>query len=229
MIAIISDIHGNHAALVAVLDELDRVGVKKIICLGDVAGYYCQINECCETLQTRNVFSLMGNHDWYLAAGEPCPRSNSANRCLDYQRAIISKANLDWLASLKPEAQIDGLDIVHGGWNDPLEEYMVPSTEYFSQIPGQFFASGHTHVPCIWSGGGKTYCNPGSVGQPRDGDPRASFAIWDRTGFLLQRVPYDFKSLQQEMQNAGFEEYFYENLAVGTRIGGKIDKLEKRD
>lgn len=228
MIAIISDVHGNHAALIAVLDELDRIGVKKIICLGDVAGYYCQINACCETLQARNVFSLMGNHDWYLAMGEPCPRSNSANRCLDYQRGIISKANLDWLASLKPQAQIDGLDIVHGGWNDPLEEYMVPSTEYFSRISGQFFASGHTHVPCIWSGGGKTYCNPGSVGQPRDGDPRASFAIWDQEVFSLYRVPYDFRPLQEEMRSAGFEEYFYNNLAAGTRIGGKIDTLEKR-
>lgn len=228
MIAIISDIHGNYAALAAVLDELDRIGVERIICLGDVAGYYCQINACCETLQARNIFSHMGNHDWYLATGEPCPRSSSANRCLDYQREVITETNLGWLATLKPQAQVDGLNIVHGGWNDPLDEYLVPSTEYFSQFPGYFFASGHTHVPCIWSGDGKTYCNPGSVGQPRDGDPRASFAIFDKLNFSLRRVEYDFKSLQQEMKNAGFEKYFYENLSIGARIGGKIDKLEKR-
>lgn len=228
MLAIISDIHGNHAALIAVLDELDRIGVEKIICLGDVGGYYCQINECCETLQARNVFSLMGNHDWYLATGEHCQRSNSANRCLDYQRKVISKINLDWLTTLKPKAKIDGLNIVHGGWNDPLDEYVMPSTEYFADIQGHFFASGHTHIPCIWSGGGKTYCNPGSVGQPRDGDARASFAILNHTEFSLHRVEYDFKPLQKDMKNAGFEAYFYENLATGTRIGGKIDKLEKQ-
>jgi len=228
MIAIISDIHGNNAALTAVLDELARIRVEKIICLGDVTGYYCQINECCETLRARNVFSLMGNHDWYLVSGENCPRSNSANRCLEYQRKVISKSNLHWLTTLKPQAEVDGLNIVHGGWIDPLDEYVVPSTEYFSRIPGYFFSSGHTHVPCIWSGGGKTYCNPGSVGQPRDGDPRASFAIFDNMKFSLSRIQYDFKPLQVEMHNAGFEKYFYENLAIGARIGGKIDKLEKR-
>jgi predicted phosphodiesterase len=228
MLAIISDIHGNHAALIAVLNELERMGIKKIICLGDVGGYYSQINECCETLQTRNIFSLMGNHDWYLATGEQCPRSNSANRCLDYQRKIISRTNLDWLTTLKPQAQIDGLNIVHGGWNDPLDEYVKPSTDYFAYIQGHFFASGHTHVPCIWSNGIKSYCNPGSVGQPRDGDARASFAIWNYMDFSLHRVQYDFKSLQKDMQHAGFEEYFYENLANGTRIGGKIDTVDKQ-
>lgn len=225
MIAIISDIHGNHAALTAVLDEVGRIGVDRIICLGDIAGYYCQINACCELLQEKGVFSLMGNHDWYLTTGEQCPRSNSANRCLDYQQKIITKANLHWLASLKPEARIDNLNIVHGGWNNPLEEYVVPSAEYFSLLPGRFFASGHTHVPCIWSDDDKTYCNPGAVGQPRDGDPRASFAIFDNIGFSLHRVDYDIKALQEEMHAAGFEDYFYENLSNGARIGGKIDKL----
>jgi len=229
MIAIISDIHGNHAALAAVLDQIRRIGAERIICLGDVGGYYCQINACCEALQENNVLSLMGNHDWYLATGTQCPRSNSANRCLDYQREVISKANLDWLASLKPQAQIDGLNIVHGGWNDPLDEYVVPSIEYFADLPGRFFASGHTHVPCVWSVGGKTYCNPGAVGQPRDGDPRASFAILDHAKFSLDRVEYDIQALQQEMQGAGFEEYFYENLSIGARIGGKIDTLGGRE
>ena len=167
----------------------------------------------------------MGNHDWYLATGESCPRSNSANRCLDYQRTIISKNNLDWLATLKPNALIEELNIVHGGWHDALDEYITPSTDYFADIQRHFFASGHTHVPCIWSDGDKTYCNPGSVGQPRDGDARASFAIWDGKEFSLYRVVYHFRPLQQAMQNAGFEAYFYENLAMGTRIGGKIDTL----
>ncbi|WP_291993477.1 metallophosphoesterase family protein [Candidatus Accumulibacter sp. ACC003] len=227
MIGIISDIHGSHVALAAVLARLDEMAVSEIICLGDIGGYYCQVNECCEELRSRNIFSLMGNHDWYLATGETCPRSASANRCLDYQRRILAETNRSWLQSLKPRADIGALSIVHGGWNDPLDEYVVPSVEYFSCLEGRFFASGHTHVPCVWGAGDKKYCNPGSVGQPRDGDPRAAFALWDRDSgvFTLQRVRYNYVLLQTAMKQAGFEPYFYENLSRGTRIGGKVDSL----
>ncbi len=228
MTGIISDIHGNHEALSAVLEELDRMGVDRVICLGDVGGYYCQVNECCETLRKRGIFTLMGNHDWYLATGGSCPRSGSANRCLDYQRKVIRGDNLKWMASLSPRALIDGLSVVHGGWSDPLDEYVVPSNGYFAGMTGRQFASGHTHVPCIWTGGEKAYCNPGSVGQPRDGDPRASFAAWDGRDFRLFRVAYDVESLQMEMRKSGFAPYYYENLSAGTRIGGKVDRLERQ-
>ena len=227
MIGIISDIHGNHVALSAVLARLDKLGVSKIICLGDVGGYYCEINECCEELQARNIFTLMGNHDWYLATGESCPRSNSVNVCLDYQREIITDANKEWLSSLTPQAQRGALNIVHGGWLDPLDEYLVPSSEYFSRFEGRLFASGHTHVPCVWKGENQTYCNPGSVGQPRDGDPKASFAILDEMNFTLHRVEYDIEKIQAKMKTAGFTPYFYENLSIGSRIGGKIDTLTR--
>lgn len=226
MIGIISDIHGNHVALEAVLERLDEMGASKIICLGDVGGYYCQINECCETLQKRKISTLMGNHDWYLATGESCPRSNSVNICLEYQRSIISDNNKKWLSSLKPQEKINELNIVHGGWLDPLDEYMVPSAEYFSKLEGTLFASGHTHVPCVWTGGSKAYCNPGSVGQPRDGDPRASFATLNAGFFEIHRVVYDIEKIQNKMKLAGFSSYFYENLTIGSRIGGKIDSLQ---
>ncbi|RJQ68734.1 MAG: metallophosphoesterase [Desulfobacteraceae bacterium] len=225
MIGIISDIHGNYVALSAVLTQLDEMGVSEIICLGDIGGYYCQINECCEELQNRKIFSLMGNHDWYLATGEGCPRSNSANVCLDFQRGVISSANLDWLASLPSEANIYGINIVHGGWRNPIDEYLNPTKKYFSEISGRYFASGHTHVQCNWSGEGKIYCNPGSVGQPRDGDPRTAFAIWDGSLFSLHRIDYDIHCLQQTMMAAGFAPYYYENLDRGRQIGNKIDDL----
>lgn len=222
MIGIISDIHGNYEALKAVLNELDRIKVKKIICLGDIAGYYCQINECCEALRERNIFSLMGNHDFYLTTGESCPRSNSANACLDYQRKVIKPENMEWLASLSFSSEKDALRIVHGGWNDPMDEYINPSREYFDSLNGSYFASGHTHVPCVWSGGGKTYCNPGSVGQPRDGNPKASFALWSGTGFELKRVDYNIEMIQKAMIEVGFSPYFFDNLSKGVQIGGGI-------
>ncbi len=224
-IAIISDIHGNHVALSAVLSKLDSLGVTEIVCLGDIGGYYCQINECCDELRAREIFCLMGNHDWYLVNNKTCPRSNSANICLQYQQKVISDSNKSWLSTLLPHAKLGSLNIVHGGWSDPIDEYVKPSAEYFSSIEGIFFASGHTHVPCILDMQNKTYCNPGSVGQPRDGDPRASFALFDGKHFSLHRVEYDYTITQEKMREAGFKPYFYENLSKGTRIGGVIDSL----
>ena len=221
MIGLISDIHGNYPALQAVLSKLDELGVCEIICLGDIGGYYSQVNECCDALRARGIFSLMGNHDWYLVEGTDCPRSNSANVCLDYQRRVITAENLAWLASMSPSAEMHGIRMVHGGWSDPIDEYVRPSEAYFDALEGRYFASGHTHMPCIWSGNGKTYCNPGSVGQPRDGNPEAAFALWDGEKFELCRVAYDIKATQQAMAEAGFTSYFYENLAMGVRIGGK--------
>jgi predicted phosphodiesterase len=226
MIGIISDVHGNHVALMAVLAELDALGVREILCLGDIAGYYSQINECCDTLRERNVFSLTGNHDGYLVAGGGCLRSDSATRCLMYQHKIITPSNLAWLATLPYRARKHNVDLVHGGWNDPLEEYLKPSQTYFDALAGQYFASGHTHVQYLWSGNDKVYCNPGSVGQPRDGDPRAAYAIWDGQTFALRRVEYDVAETQRLMRDAGFAPYFYDNLSTGSRIGGKIDRFD---
>ncbi|MNY09468.1 phosphodiesterase [compost metagenome] len=201
------------------------MGVTEVICLGDVGGYYCQINECCETLRQRNIKTIMGNHDWYLAKGEICPRSNSANDCLNYQRKVITSENLAWLASLPERALVHNVDIVHGGWNDPIDEYVRPSSEYFAAFSGKYFASGHTHVQHVWSNGEKTYCNPGSVGQPRDGDPRAAFATWDGNSFRIHRIEYDIGKIQREMALAGFSPYYSENLSKGASIGGKISAL----
>ena len=225
MIGIISDIHGNHAALSAVLAELDRLGVDEIICLGDTAGYYSEINACCDALRARGIFSLLGNHDAYIARREPCPRSNSANACLDYQHKVISAANRAWLESLPERANLHGLELIHGGWNDPLDEYLEPSDAYFAERPGRYFASGHSHVQYLWHGNGKTWCNPGSVGQPRDGDPRAAFATWDGQAFTLHRIAYDIEAAQRAMAQAGFTDYFYDNLAKGTQIGGRISAI----
>ncbi|MDY0884071.1 metallophosphoesterase family protein [Dongia soli] len=225
MIGIISDIHGNYPALQAVLRALDLQNIVRIYCLGDVAGYYCQINECCALLRKREIPTLMGNHDWYLTSGNYCPRSRSANDCLDYQRKNIDREHLDWLSKATLRMQIDdAIDCVHGGWDDPLDEYVIPSEGYFGRFPFSLFLSGHTHVQGIWKGSGKTYCNPGSVGQPRDGDPHAAFATWDGANFNLHRVAYDIDDVAEAMTAAGFPAYYHENLRNGLRIGGTLSK-----
>lgn len=114
MIGIISDIHGNYVALQKVLEELDDMDIKEIYCLGDVVGYYSQVNEVCDELRARNVQCVMGNHDWYMVAKSFCPRSKSVNDCLRYQRKIITEDNLRWLSTFPFYRDFDNLRMVHG-------------------------------------------------------------------------------------------------------------------
>ena len=217
-IAFISDIHGNYEALKSVLHKIDEMGIKSIFCAGDVAGYYCQINEVCTELQKRNIPCVMGNHDWYLAGGGFCPRSRSVMDCLLYQRKIISKNNLDWLKTFSINMHIGDVHMVHGGWADPIDEYLKPSNEYFEKIEGRFFVSGHTHVQRIDRyKNGKIYCNPGSVGQPRDGNPKAAFSTFNGSDFEMHRVGYDMHAIFECMEKAGFNDYYYGGLKTGSK------------
>ncbi len=216
-IGILSDIHGNYEALKAVLGELDKMGVSEIYCLGDVVGYYSQVNECCDELRARNIPCLMGNHDWYMAGGGFCPRSKSVNDCLVYQRKVIRDENLRWLQSFPVQRKIGELHMVHGGWADPIDEYLQPNEEYFLKVIGNVFSSGHTHVQsCEKYGNGKIHCNPGSVGQPRDNNPMSAFAVYDGE-FSLHRVEYDMQVVFDLMDKAGFSDYYYGCLKTGAK------------
>lgn len=215
-LGLISDIHGNYEALKAVLAELDRMNVTEVYCLGDVAGYYSQINECCDELMSRQIPCVMGNHDWYMAGGGFCPRSKSVNDCLVYQRSVIKDDCLEWMKNFPVQRWVYDIHMLHGGWSDPIDEYMKPTHEYFSQIPGKKFVSGHTHVQLLQYFDGKTYCNPGSVGQPRDNDPRAAFAVYDGD-FYLHRVMYDIQKVFDLMNKAGFNDYYYGCLKNGAK------------
>lgn len=220
MIALISDIHGNFVALQEVLAAIDSLGITNIYCLGDIVGYYPQVNEVCDELRRRKVNCVIGNHDWYMLADSFCARSQTVNDALAYQKKIISTDNIAWLKSLPVHLEYNGLKMVHGGWNDPIDEYLEPTKEYFDQVGGSFFASGHKHVQRLEDYGNKVYCNPGSVGQPRDGDNRAAFATWDGSKFELHRVAYDFKKVGELMEAAGFSGYYYQRLASGAKDNG---------
>jgi putative phosphoesterase len=216
-IGLISDIHGNYEALKEVLDSLDRMQVTEIYCLGDVVGYYSQVNECCEELRKRNISCLMGNHDWYMAGGGFCPRSKSVNDCLVYQRKIITAENIKWVKTFDIQRQVENINMVHGGWADPIDEYLLePTEEYFLKVQGEAFVSGHTHIQSLHQFNKKTYCNPGSVGMPRDNDPRAAFAIYDGS-FSLHRVEYNMQKVFDLMEKAGFDDYYYGCLKTGAR------------
>lgn len=216
MIAIISDIHGNYPALAEVLKIIRSMHVDEVYCLGDIVGYYPQVNECCALLQKQNVKCILGNHDWYLASGTSCTRSRSANECLKYQHSIISSENRKWLSLLPVLMFRDNLSMVHGGWTNPLDEYVLPTDEQLRAIPTAFGCSGHTHKQSIHQAEGKVYCNPGSVGQPRDNDCRAAFATFNEGTFALHRVEYNIDDTCNAMESAGFCEYYYKRLRTGA-------------
>lgn len=217
---IISDVHGNYPALVKVMEALDFYNIQQVYCLGDVAGYYCMLNECIELLRKKNVTNIRGNHDSYLLYGHACSRSKTVNECINYQKSILSDENKDWLAQSVSSLKLGDIQMSHGGWIDGAEEYLNEPTEtYFQSLEGQYFLSGHTHRQMLFQWGKKLYCNPGSVGQPRDGNAKAGFAIFDNGKISLHRSAYDIDWIAGAMNKAGFGEYVYQNLYKGTQIG----------
>lgn len=227
LIAIISDIHGNLPALESVLEDIEKYNVKQIISLGDVSGYYPYINEVIEILRDKDVINLIGNHDRYVIDNTECPRSHSANFCLTYQKKVITKENKEWLQKSISNYERDDISMVHGGWINNEDEYITNiKDEYFEKLDFNYFFCGHTHVQKhIKMKNEKEFINPGSVGQPRDGNNQAAYCLFDESNneVILKRVSYDIDEVAKKMKELGFKEKFYENLYNGTRIGGKID------
>ena len=233
MIAVIADIHGNLPALESVLSDIDKYKPDCIISLGDVSGYYPFINECVELLDSRNVTNILGNHDRYIIDNIDCPRSYSANQCLIYQRSVIQDDNRKWLQKSVPFIRLDDTLMLHGGIKDYEDEYIYKlSDSYFSKMAEKYCFCGHTHVQKkVLLRSGKVFINPGAVGQPRDGDPRAAYCLYDEKygQVKLIRVSYNIKVVAEKMNSLGFEEKYYSNLYNGTRIGGKVDTISYGD
>jgi len=221
MIAIISDIHGNLPAFEAVLQDIKSRKVDSIISLGDIAGYYCFINECIELCRENNIINILGNHDEYLISKKGCPRSYSANVCLKYQMDTITSDNLLWLSNSIRYFDDEKMSLRHGGWNDPLDEYIYDfSFDLVLEYSQSIFASGHTHIQSYRMDHDKVYFNPGSVGQPRDYNPRAAYAIINDDGSVeLFRCDYPIEKTVDKMIALGFQERISSCLYRGCKIG----------
>ena len=230
MIAIVSDIHGNLPALQSVLNDIKKHKVSKIISLGDISGYYPFINEVIGLLKENNVINLIGNHDRYIIDDTECPRSYTANICLKYQKDVITTENKVWLKQSINKYEFANVSMVHGGWVDNEDEYLYKVTDdYFNMFHFKYFFCGHTHVQKhIIMKSGKEFINPGSVGQPRDGDNKAAYCLFDLSNntIKLKKVPYNIDIVAEKMKSLGFEEKVYNNLYQGSRIGGTVDTIK---
>lgn len=222
-LAILSDVHGNYPALRAVLDDIDEQNVQGIICLGDIVGYYCQVNECIDELRSRRIHCLLGNHDYYMISGTCCD-SRTVKMCIDYQTTIIRKDNLDWLKTLSPFYDSEIVSFRHGGWKDAIEERIqLFDFSVVSSYNQRCYFSGHTHKQNIQfdEARDKVYCNPGAVGQPRDNDPRAAYAIINSDKSIdLRRVEYDIDSIVNKMKEANQGDWIWKGLYTGEKVGG---------
>jgi diadenosine tetraphosphatase ApaH/serine/threonine PP2A family protein phosphatase len=234
-VAILSDIHSNWHALVAVLEELPEVD--EILCLGDVVGYGGDPKRCVDEVTKRGWMTLVGNHD--RACTDPDILSwfnDDAASAIRWTHQQLGARRLKWLKDL-PEATIrhDTL-LVHASPRDPIYEYILDDASAAANLAlldDQVCFHGHTHVPGIFAfrnGGvghqyqlgvrkleGPALVNPGSVGQPRDGNPDASYGIWDveAGSFEFRRVSYDREAAKQAIMKAGLPERFAARLDLG--------------
>ena len=216
-VGVISDVHGNKVALDAVLEDLPPVDA--LVCAGDVVGYNPWPAECVDELRERDVPTVMGNHDRAVASGTTFRFNNMAAAGVKYAREELTGDQLDWLESL-PDERVeleDRLKLVHGHPDDP-DRYTYPDEFSARMLEGEdVLVMGHTHVQHCERYGEGIVLNPGSVGQPRDGDPRAAYAVvdLDGMGFDLYRVEYDIDAVIDAVEAAGLPERIGQRLKMG--------------
>jgi len=215
-IGIISDVHGNRVALDTVLADMPPVDA--LVCAGDVVGYNPWPAECVDELRERGVPTVMGNHDRAVASGTAFRFNNMAAAGVEHAREELDDEQLAWLDAL-PDEQIDfdgRMKLVHGHPDDP-DRYTYPD-EFSARMLDEedVLVMGHTHVQHCERFGEGIVLNPGSVGQPRDGDPRAAYAVVDLDGMDvdLHRVEYDVDAVIEAVRETD----------VPDRIGQRLKK-----
>ena len=237
-IAVISDIHGNRHALDAVLAEIDRERPDVLWCLGDTVGYGPSPNECCDAVRTRADLCLVGNHDLAaLGHVDLAEFNHDAAAAARWTQSALTPASRAFLETLRPAARTDGAELYHASPLDPVWEYVLSDEAALAALDATdapVVLVGHSHVAlAILLGGGglrlapngtevdlaagRWLLNPGSVGQPRDGDPRAAWLLLDldRRFAGFRRVPYDITATQTESRAAGLPE----SLALRLKLG----------
>ncbi|HEY4779369.1 MAG TPA: metallophosphoesterase family protein [Solirubrobacterales bacterium] len=242
--AIISDVHSNQPALETVFAAIDEAGVEEIWCLGDVVGYGAQPDACADLIQQRCDVCLAGNHDLaVLDRLDLATFSETAAVAVEWTQENASAATLDFLRGLEPAGTRAGIGLAHGSPNDPIWEYVLSVEQAEAGLDAQterIGLIGHSHIALFFTrpdGGragdaqgaqagdgallglesGEWLLNPGSVGQPRDSDPRAAWLELDTEQLTahFHRVPYDVATAAQTILAAGLPSQLAERLEVG--------------
>jgi len=238
-VAVISDVHANYHALERVLKEIDAARVDAVWCLGDTVGYGPRPNECCEVVQDRADHCLVGNHD-LVVLGELAVSdfNDEAAEAALWTTEVLTPESRAFLATLKPFGEAEGVDLFHASARDPVWEYVLTEEAALATLElsaAPLILVGHSHVALAITaddgrvGGGpapggskvtldgRRLLNPGSVGQPRDGDPRAAWMLLDlEQGFAeFRRVPYSIERTQAEMRERGLPQVLAARLERG--------------
>ena len=239
---IISDIHANFTALQSVLADANAAGFDEIWCLGDLVGYGPNPNECVKRIQDFPHLCLAGNHDW-AALGKLDLRSfnNDARTAVAWTQGTLSPSTREYLDKLPTHVERDDFLMTHASPREPIWEYVLDANlayANFSQFSASTCLVGHTHIPIIFEldeqreqcktkvppfsesltiGSSRKIINPGSVGQPRDGDPRASYAILDldEMTWKFHRVTYPVEITQERMRARGLPQRLIRRLEMG--------------
>ncbi len=240
-ILVMSDIHANYTALEAVLE--DAGPTDEVWCLGDLVGYGPDPNICVERVRELPMLTcLLGNHDVAAIGNMPFEAFNGdARRSLAWQERVLSPNNVDFLRSLPENPKVRGdVTMAHGSPRDPIWEYIINTLSArlnFDYFDTNWCFVGHSHIQCMFELdeardrvkmealkvgqavplNGRAILNPGSVGQPRDRDPRAAYAIFDpeaRT-WEARRVEYNIAEVQERIRQANLPEKHAIRLAEG--------------
>jgi predicted phosphodiesterase len=240
-VLVISDIHANYTALEAVLKDAGQVD--ETWCLGDLVGYGPDPNAVVEEVHDiPKLTCILGNHDMAAIGKMPLEAFNGdARRSLIYHEKVITASSMDFMRSLSANIKVRGdATLAHGSPRDPLWEYILNALSArvnFEHFETPWCFVGHTHIQCMFALDEKTdrvtldqtktdkaitlrpkiILNPGSVGQPRDRDPRAAYAIYDTEAFTWtpRRVTYNIPEVQERIRAAGLPEKHAVRIAEG--------------
>ena len=240
-VAVISDIHGNLHALDAVLAALEDDSPDAVWCLGDLVGYGPRPNPCCTKVADCAAVCLAGNHDLGVLGTLPLDEfSSDAAAAARWTQEVLDDDARTYLEGLSPEAAMPdaGAELYHASPRDPIWEYVLDAGSMRAALEGTtgpIILVGHSHVPIVaaienshlHAGHApdgteidldeKVLLNPGSVGQPRDGDPRAAYLVLDldEQVAIFRRVEYAIERTQEEILERGLPEGLAERLAHG--------------
>jgi putative phosphoesterase len=236
-VAVITDIHANLPALEAALERIDELGVERVYCGGDLVGYGPHPNEVCRLIEERAIPTIYGNYDYAIARDlEDCGCAyvdqhdrELGQRSVEWTLAHTDRRSKDFMRELPFDLRVEVGDrqvhLVHGSPRK-VNEYLFEDkpVSLYERLAAAEEADtlvfGHTHKPWVHEYGGVLFVNCGSVGKPKDGDPRGAFAVI-RPGaghpeVTIERVAYDAEAVAREVAAAGLPEEYAEKLVAAA-------------